>query len=93
MVQAVQAPCDPENMVAILSKDAGELKMINTSKFQPGDYNDIDNDDTSTMMMIFLMISVYNAVGLSAFDLFDDVDFDKWFSSQLLQELNIKHQK
>nr|XP_022334186.1 importin-11-like [Crassostrea virginica] len=57
MVQAVQAPCDPENMVAILSKDA-----------------------------------VYNAVGLSAFDLFDDVDFDKWFSSQLLQELNIKHQ-
>ena len=45
------------------------------------------------MMMIFLMISVYNAVGLSAFDLFDDVDFDKWFSSQLLQELNIKHQK
>lgn len=57
MVQAVQNPCDPEDMVAILRKDA-----------------------------------VYNAVGLSAFDLFDDVDFDKWFSTQLLQELNIKHQ-
>ena len=40
MVQAVQAPCDPENMAAILSKDAGELKMINISKFQPDDYND-----------------------------------------------------
>ncbi|XP_062597784.1 importin-11-like [Saccostrea cucullata] len=57
LVQAIQAPCDPEDMIGILSKDA-----------------------------------VYNAVGLSAFDLFDDVDFDKWFSSELLQELNIKHQ-
>lgn len=51
MVQAVQAPCDPENMAAILSKDAGELKMINISKFQPDDYNDnytdqdVDDDD------------------------------------------------
>ncbi|XP_048738332.2 importin-11-like [Ostrea edulis] len=57
MVEAVRAPCNPEDIIGILSKDA-----------------------------------VYNAVGLSAFDLFDDVDFDGWFSTQLLQELNIKHQ-
>lgn len=56
--------------------------------------NEDDFDSLYHMMMMMMMvISVYNAVGLSAFDLFDDVDFDGWFSTQLLQELNIKHQK
>lgn len=90
MVQAVQNPCDPEDMVAILSKDAGESNLI---VFDVG-YDDMyDHDNTYNTIHIMLVISVYNAVGLSAFDLFDDVDFDKWFSTQLLQEHNIKHQK
>ncbi|KAK3096574.1 hypothetical protein FSP39_001428 [Pinctada imbricata] len=35
---------------------------------------------------------VYNAVGLSSYDLFDDVNFDEWFTTHLLRELEIKHQ-
>ncbi|KAJ8915196.1 hypothetical protein NQ315_015419 [Exocentrus adspersus] len=35
--------------------------------------------------------AVYNAVGLCAFDLYDEVDFDQWFTNTLLQELKIKH--
>lgn len=33
--------------------------------------------------------AIYNAVGLSAFDLFDDVDFDSWFTNQLIPELGL----
>ncbi|XP_069780590.1 importin-11 isoform X2 [Narcine bancroftii] len=34
---------------------------------------------------------VYNAIGLAAYELFDIVDFDQWFKSQLLAELQITH--
>ncbi|XP_050400869.1 importin-11 [Patella vulgata] len=56
MVQANQGPCDPDNLEALLKKDA-----------------------------------VYNAVGLASFDLFDDINFDQWFLTHLVQELQIKH--
>ncbi|XP_059176481.1 importin-11-like isoform X2 [Physella acuta] len=55
MVQAVQGPCDPDNLAAVLRKDAA-----------------------------------YNAVGLASFDLFDEIDFDSWLTTHLLQELQIK---
>ncbi|PVD19589.1 hypothetical protein C0Q70_20079 [Pomacea canaliculata] len=56
LVQANQGPCDPDDMEAVLKKDA-----------------------------------VYNAVGLASFDLFDEIDYDSWFTSHLLRELQIKH--
>ncbi|XP_075979349.1 importin beta11 [Anticarsia gemmatalis] len=34
--------------------------------------------------------AVYNAVRLAAFELYDDVDFDEWFTNVLNQELKIK---
>jgi len=39
------------------------------------------------------VFAVYNAVGQAAFDLFDDIDFDQWFSNVLLVELKISHNK
>ncbi|KAG7481216.1 hypothetical protein MATL_G00064160 [Megalops atlanticus] len=35
--------------------------------------------------------AVYNAVGLAAYELFDNVDFDLWFKNQLLGELQVSH--
>lgn len=35
--------------------------------------------------------AVYNAVGLAAYELFDNVDFDQWFKNQLLAELHVSH--
>ncbi|KAF5289639.1 hypothetical protein FQA39_LY14997 [Lamprigera yunnana] len=35
--------------------------------------------------------AVYNAIGLTAFDLYDDVDFDQWLTNTLIPELKIKH--
>lgn len=40
------------------------------------------------MASLFWFSSVYNACGLASYDLFDDIDFDKWFTNQLLHELN-----
>ncbi|XP_047505751.1 importin-11 [Pieris napi] len=34
--------------------------------------------------------AIYNAVGLAAFDLYDDVDFDEWFTNVLSRELKIQ---
>ncbi|GLH14983.1 Importin-11 [Gryllus bimaculatus] len=34
--------------------------------------------------------AVYNAVGLAAFDLYHEVNFDQWFSTTLTQELKVK---
>lgn len=46
--------------------------------------------DNSDLKDILLKDSIYNAAGLSAFHLFDEVDFDQWFENQLLNELKIK---
>uniref|UniRef100_A0A8C6PNF4 Importin-11 n=1 Tax=Nothobranchius furzeri TaxID=105023 RepID=A0A8C6PNF4_NOTFU len=37
--------------------------------------------------------SLYNAVGLAAYELFDSVDFDQWFKNQLLGELQVTHHR
>lgn len=39
---------------------------------------------------ILIKESIYNAVGLTAYHLFDDLDFDAWFTSQLVFELKIQ---
>ncbi|XP_013780751.1 importin-11-like [Limulus polyphemus] len=45
---------------------------------------------TEDMRSILQKDAVYNAVGLAAFELFDDIDFDNWFLEVLLQELKLK---
>ena len=39
-------------------------------------------------MFLLQFSSVYNACGLASYDLFDEIDFDLWFTNQLLHELN-----
>nr|XP_022913125.1 importin-11 [Onthophagus taurus]XP_022913126.1 importin-11 [Onthophagus taurus] len=34
--------------------------------------------------------AVYNAVGLAAYDMYDEVDFDQWFMNTLTEELKVK---
>ncbi|XP_054842546.1 importin-11 isoform X1 [Eublepharis macularius] len=47
-------------------------------------------DDTQTLL---IKDAVYNAVGLAAYELFDSVDFDQWFKTQLLAELQVTHNR
>ncbi|OXU25751.1 hypothetical protein TSAR_016914 [Trichomalopsis sarcophagae] len=47
---------------------------------QPVNPNDLQN--------VLLKDAVYNAVGLAGFDLYDEVNFDEWFSTTLKHELN-----
>lgn len=44
-------------------------------------------------MQFISVFSVYNAVGLAAYELFDNVDFDQWFKNQLLGELQVSHNR
>ncbi|KAM8960146.1 importin-11 isoform 2-T2 [Pelodytes ibericus] len=45
------------------------------------------------MNALLIKETVYNAVGLAAYELFDIVDFDEWFKRQLLGELQIQHDR
>ncbi|XP_071793887.1 importin-11-like [Asterias amurensis] len=47
--------------------------------------------EPTNMDMLLQKEAVYNAMGLAAFELFDEVNFDQWFTNHLLGELNNKH--
>ncbi|XP_022099682.1 importin-11-like [Acanthaster planci] len=47
--------------------------------------------EPTNMDMMLQKEAVYNAMGLAAFELFDEVDFDQWFTNHLLRELSDKH--
>uniref|UniRef100_A0A8D3BQK1 Importin-11 n=1 Tax=Scophthalmus maximus TaxID=52904 RepID=A0A8D3BQK1_SCOMX len=44
-------------------------------------------------LQLLMKDAVYNAVGLAAYELFDNVDFDQWFKNQLLGELQVNHHR
>ncbi|XP_040161172.1 importin-11 [Anopheles arabiensis] len=46
--------------------------------------------ENSDMNDLLIKDSIYNATGLAAFTLFDEINFDEWFSRQLLEELKFK---
>ncbi|KAG8187533.1 hypothetical protein JTE90_008420 [Oedothorax gibbosus] len=50
----------------------------------------VQNNGTRDFMDILRKDAIYNAVGLAAFDLYDEVDFDNWFTNVLISELTIK---
>lgn len=45
--------------------------------------------EASSLKEILFKDAIYNAVGLSAFNLFDDIDFNQWFTGQLVHELHL----
>lgn len=50
---------------------------------------EIQLNETSSLKDILLKDAIYNAAGLASFHFFSDIDFDDWFSKQLLAELRI----
>lgn len=36
---------------------------------------------------------MYRAVGLAAYELYDEIDYDQWYSTQLIHELEITDQR
>ena len=59
------------------------MSFLCVSLFNRLNYNDF----------LVLLSVVYNAVGLAAYELFDNVDFDQWFKNQLLGELQVSHHR
>ncbi|GFT81035.1 importin-11 [Trichonephila clavipes] len=50
----------------------------------------VQNNSSRDLLGILKKEAIYNAVGLAAFDLYDEVDFDNWFTNILIPELRIK---
>uniref|UniRef100_A0A182NDW1 Importin N-terminal domain-containing protein n=1 Tax=Anopheles dirus TaxID=7168 RepID=A0A182NDW1_9DIPT len=48
--------------------------------------------ENSDMNDLLIKDSIYNATGLATFILFDEINFDEWFTQQLLGELKFKSQ-
>jgi len=46
--------------------------------------------DPANLTSILQKDAIYNAVGLAAFDLYDEIDFDAWLTSSLSLELGVK---
>lgn len=49
--------------------------------------------EASDISDLLIKDSIYNATGLSVFNLFDEINFDEWFTQQLLEELKFKSRK
>ena len=46
--------------------------------------------DSANLQALLYKDAVYNAIGLAAFDLYDEIDFDQWLVNGIEQELLIK---
>ena len=46
--------------------------------------------DPTNLTAILAKDAIYNGVGLAAFDLYDEIDFDSWLTSSLALELGVK---
>ncbi|XP_055641896.1 importin-11 isoform X2 [Toxorhynchites rutilus septentrionalis] len=46
--------------------------------------------ESSNISDLLIKDSIYNATGLAVFNLFDEINFDEWFTQQLLEELKFK---
>lgn len=58
------------------------VRLLAMTQQQPTDPNDLAT--------VLRKDAIYNAVGLAALDLYDEVDFDEWFKNVLIQELKTK---
>ncbi|KAJ6635893.1 Importin-11 [Pseudolycoriella hygida] len=47
-------------------------------------------NDQSDLKSILAKDAIYNAAGLVSFNLYDEIDFDEWFTNQLVHEVKIK---
>ena len=76
-------PCTESVFLAVLHQFKDILSHVVVElvqrHHQPVDPNDLRG--------ILLKDAVYNAVGLAGFDLYDEVDFDQWFTTFLKHEL------
>jgi len=44
-------------------------------------------------MILVCVLTVYCSVGLASYELYDLVNFDTWFTTKLMADLNVSHTK
>lgn len=56
-------------------------------------WHPVGRDSSASNQELFEKEAVYRAVGLAAYELYDQIDYDKWYSTQLIHELEITDQR
>ena len=79
-------PCCESLFLALFHENRDELAPVVISYLKQCDVNSGTIPDLQTILH---KDAIYNAVGLAAFDLFDDIDFDSWLSNGITKELAI----
>ena len=79
-------PCCESLFLALFHENRDVLAPVLISYLKQCD---VTNNMASDLKTILQKDAIYNAVGLAAFDLFDEVDFDSWLSNGITNELAI----
>ncbi|XP_063215721.1 importin-11-like isoform X2 [Bacillus rossius redtenbacheri] len=79
-------PCTETVFVTLFHEFRATLSPVLLSMVQSS-HSLVPPDDLTAILR---KDAVYNAVGLAAFDFYDEVNFDQWFSTTLTQELRVK---
>lgn len=76
--------CTEVLYLSLLSEFRGTVTpvVIQMIKFVQG------SPPSDDMNVLLQKDAVYNACGLASYDLFDEINFDQWFTNQLINELN-----
>ena len=79
-------PCCESLFLALFHENKNTLTPILISYLKQCDINSTLVPDLQTILQ---KDAIYNAVGLAAFELFDEIDFDSWLSNGITKELSI----
>lgn len=79
-------PCTESLFVTVLHEFTSVLSPVLMGMLQ-SNHGPVAESDLNA---ILLKDAIYNAVGLAAFDLYDEINFDEWFLTTLRQELQIQ---
>ncbi|XP_055541390.1 importin-11 [Wyeomyia smithii] len=78
-----------EAFYMILFQKYSPMLIIELQKFI-GKSQALTLTESSNISDLLIKDSIYNATGLAVFNLFDEINFDEWFTQQLLEELKFK---
>ncbi|XP_058821977.1 importin-11 [Topomyia yanbarensis] len=81
--------CCTEAFYMILFQKYSPMLIIELQKFISKSQS-LALTESSDITDLLIKDSIYNATGLAVFNLFDEINFDEWFTQQLLEELKFK---
>ena len=80
-------PCTETFYTTLVNQFKTEMSVEIMKYINRAQQNNLKSE--SDLKEILLKDAIYNAAGLAAFHLFDVIDFDAWFTNQLIPEMDV----